>query len=39
LWQIPPEWRGGFHIWPVAMGDPSGPVLAEAIEEPESVVV
>ena len=37
VWQIPPLWRGGFHIWPVAMGDPSNPELAEAIEEPELV--
>src|SRR4051794_26436975 len=22
-WQILPTWHGGFHIWPVAMGDPS----------------
>jgi hypothetical protein len=39
LWEIPPEWRGGFHIWPVAMGDPTGLVKAEAIEEPVAVAV
>ena len=32
-WEIPPDWRGGFHIWPVAMGDPSTGRLAEALEE------
>ena len=25
--------RGGFHIWPVAMGDPTQARLAESIEE------
>ena len=25
LWEIPPTWRGGFHIWPTAMGDPTSP--------------
>ena len=30
LWEIPPNWRGGFHIWPTAMGDPTSPHLAEA---------
>jgi hypothetical protein len=34
LWEIPPTWRGGFHIWPTAMGDPTSPKLAEAIDEP-----
>lgn len=34
LWDIPPEWRGGFHIWPQAMGDPTRQVLAESIDEP-----
>jgi hypothetical protein len=33
-WEIPPEWRGGFHIWPVAMGDPTQQALAESLEEP-----
>ena len=32
IWEIPPSWRGGFHIWPTAMGDPTSPHLAEAIE-------
>ena len=26
--------RGGFHIWPVAMGDPTQQRLAEALDEP-----
>ena len=34
IWEIPPSWRGGFHIWPRAMGDPTSPHLAEAIDEP-----
>jgi hypothetical protein len=32
-------WRGGFHIWPEAMGDPYGQRLAEAIEKPVLVGV
>jgi hypothetical protein len=32
-------WRGGFHIWPEAMGDPYAQRLAEAIEEPVLVEV
>jgi len=34
LWEIPPTWKGGFHIWPEAMGDPTQQKLAEAIDEP-----
>jgi hypothetical protein len=34
LWEIPPSSKGGFHIWPEAMGDPTNPHLAEAIDEP-----
>ena len=34
LWEIPPTNEGGFHIWPVAMGDPTQLKLAESIEEP-----
>jgi hypothetical protein len=29
--------RGGFHIWPVAMGDPTQGRLAEAADAPETV--
>src|SRR5580704_9018971 len=28
-WDIPPEWRGGFHIWPEGMADPTRPHLSE----------
>ncbi len=38
-WEYHPTWKGGFHIWPVAMGDPTQTRLAEAIEEPDSVLV
>jgi hypothetical protein len=40
LWEIPPEqnlgqhWRGGFHIWPEAMPDPTQPHLAEEADLP-----
>jgi hypothetical protein len=34
LWEIPPTSRGGFHIWPEAMGDPTSPHLAEAVDTP-----
>lgn len=44
LWELPSEgksWRGGFHIWPVAMGDPTGSKLKTAedvpVPEPEYV--
>jgi hypothetical protein len=33
-WEIPPLSHGGFHIWPVAMGDPDIRELAESLEEP-----
>jgi hypothetical protein len=38
LWEIAPAWRGGFHIWPTAMGDPTSPKLAEEINEPTEVL-
>ena len=31
-WEIPQIWRGGFHIWPAAMGDPASPHLSEALD-------
>ena len=34
LWEIPPSSRGGFHIWPTGMGDPTSPHLAEAAQAP-----
>ena len=33
-WKYSPSNHGGFHIWPVAMGDPTQSRLAEAIDEP-----
>ena len=39
-WEIPPEQnlgvqaRGGFHIWPENMNDPTGEHLTEAVEAP-----
>jgi hypothetical protein len=38
LWEIPPTWRGGFHIWPEAMGDPTNPKLHASIDEPLEIV-
>src|SRR5262249_22121077 len=37
LWEIPPSSRGGFHIWPTALGDPTSPHQAEATEAPAEV--
>lgn len=34
IWEIPPSWRGGFQIWPTAIGDPTLVRLARAIDEP-----
>jgi hypothetical protein len=34
MWEIPPTYDGGFHIWPVAMGDPTQSKLSEAIDRP-----
>jgi hypothetical protein len=34
IWEIPPDFRGGFHIWPTAMGDPTFPKLTESLDEP-----
>jgi hypothetical protein len=34
VWEIPPDLRGGFHIWPTAMGDPTFPKLTETLDEP-----
>jgi len=38
LWEIPPDFRGGFHIWPKAMGDAGGDRLFEELDEPVRVV-
>jgi hypothetical protein len=40
MWEIPPEqndgqrWRGGFHIWPEGMPNPSGSTLEEEADLP-----
>ncbi|MCI0681328.1 MAG: hypothetical protein L0Y71_04420 [Gemmataceae bacterium] len=40
VWQIPPsqnlglDWRGGFHIWPEGMPDPTGDRLDEEADVP-----
>jgi hypothetical protein len=36
-WEYTSAWKGGFYIWPVAMGDPTLLHLAEEIEEPASI--
>ena len=37
VWEIPPFHRGGFHIWPAAMGDPM--VSLTYVERSESLFV
>jgi hypothetical protein len=37
VWDIPPLYRGGFHIWPEGMGDPTRPELTEEAEPPAPV--
>lgn len=43
VWDIPPSQRGGFHIWPVGMGDPTVQAqreeVAEADEAPREMIV
>jgi hypothetical protein len=34
VWEIPPRMRGGFHIWPVGMEDPTLQRQTEQAEEP-----
>jgi hypothetical protein len=36
VWEIPPHWRGGFHIWPEGMPDPTQPELTEEADLPVS---
>jgi hypothetical protein len=36
-WEFSSAWKGGFHIWPVAMGDPTQTRLSEAIEGPKAI--
>jgi hypothetical protein len=39
VWEIPTDgWRGGFHIWPEGMADPSQPQLSEEADLPVQVV-
>ena len=38
-WSPLPGWRGGFRIWPVAMGDPTLERLAEEMEGPDTVEI
>ena len=33
-WEMESAWKGGFHIWPEGMPDPSTPKKREAIDEP-----
>jgi len=33
-WEIPPLHKGGFHIWPVAMGDPTKLALKAELDLP-----
>jgi hypothetical protein len=39
IWDIPPSWRGGFYIWPKAMGDPTLVRLAEAVDTPVEILI
>jgi hypothetical protein len=34
VWEIPPYWRGGFHIWPEGMPDPTQPELTAEADLP-----
>jgi len=34
VWEIPPYWRGGFHIWPEGMSDPTQPELSAEADLP-----
>ena len=38
-WEIRGLWSGGFHIWPLAMGDPYEERAAEELEEPTGTSV
>jgi hypothetical protein len=38
-WPRSPVWRGGFHIWPTAMGDPTQQRLAEEMDQPLPMAV
>ncbi|MDB5351567.1 MAG: hypothetical protein JWN86_2814 [Planctomycetota bacterium] len=34
LWEIEAPWRGGFHIWPEGMSDPTRPKMSESEDLP-----
>lgn len=36
-WEIETPWKGGFHIWPEAMGDPNQPIMHEEADLPAFV--
>ena len=36
-WEVGSTWRGGFHIWPEAMGDPTTPKMSAAEDVPAFV--
>jgi hypothetical protein len=38
LWEIPPWGRGGFHIWPVGMDDPTQQRRTQAEEVPVEAI-
>jgi hypothetical protein len=44
VWEIPPSqnlglnWRGGFHIWPEGMPDPTGDRLSEEADVPSEAL-
>jgi hypothetical protein len=42
VWEIPADetssgWRGGFHIWPEGMADPTSPELTEEADLPAAI--
>ena len=39
LWEIENPWKGGFHIWPEGMDDPSRPRIAVEEELPAAMVM
>lgn len=40
LWEMKTYgWRGGFHIWPVGMGDPTKRKLAAAVDVPKEAAI
>jgi hypothetical protein len=37
VWEIPPRARGGFHIWPVGMGDPTVAAQVEEVQQSSAI--